>query len=48
MLSFGGIVVANAIEITKLHKRIALLVLLRFGSNPKWYFFVVDNFKKLF
>ena len=27
---------ANAIEITGLHERVSLNVLLRFGSNPKW------------
>ena len=27
---------ANAIEITGLHERISLKVLLHFGSNPKW------------
>ena len=33
---YGGLVLANAIEITGLHERISLKVLMSFGSNPKW------------
>lgn len=36
MFTFGGLVVANTIESSKLHERIALFVLLKFGSNPQW------------
>jgi sodium-dependent dicarboxylate transporter 2/3/5 len=36
LLFYGGLVMANAIEISGLHERISLKVLLLFGSNPKW------------
>jgi sodium-dependent dicarboxylate transporter 2/3/5 len=36
ILFFGGLTIASAIELVNLHKRIALSVLIRFGSNPKW------------
>lgn len=33
---YGGLVMANAIEISGLHERVSLKVLLLFGSNPTW------------
>ena len=36
MLCYGGLVMANAIEISGLHERLSLKFLLLFGSNPKW------------
>lgn len=39
MLFFGGLVIASAIEVSRLHERISLKVLLYFGSDPKKYIF---------
>ncbi|CAF1091422.1 unnamed protein product [Brachionus calyciflorus] len=36
LLFYGGLVMANAIEISGLHERLSLKFLLLFGSNPKW------------
>lgn len=43
MFTFGGLLVANTIEATRLHERIALFVLLKFGSNPKWQVHLLIN-----
>ncbi len=40
--------VANAIELTRLHERIALSVLLKFGSNPKWFVYFIFLIKVFF
>ena len=46
ILFFGGLTIASAIELTRLHERIALSVLVRFGSNPKWFafFYILFSF----
>ena len=36
LLFFGGLMVAVAIEDCDLHRRIALSVLMLFGSKPRW------------
>ncbi|ESO97808.1 hypothetical protein LOTGIDRAFT_104288 [Lottia gigantea] len=36
MLFFGGLMLAVAIEVWDIHKRLALLVLMKVGSEPKW------------
>lgn len=36
MLFFGTLVIASAIESTKLHQRLALKFLTLFGSEPRW------------
>jgi sodium-dependent dicarboxylate transporter 2/3/5 len=50
MMFFGGLVVAISIETSGLHERIALRVLMNFGSNPKWLmlgFMVISSFLSL-
>lgn len=34
---FGGVVLALGVERSNLHRRIALRVILTFGTNPRWY-----------
>ena len=36
ILFYGGLVMAKSIELSGLHERISLKILLLFGSNPKW------------
>lgn len=36
MLFFGGLVLAIGIEKTGLHERVALKIIMFFGSDPKW------------
>lgn len=42
-LLLGGLVMSSAIELSGLHERIALRALMFFGSNPKWYYWLVFN-----
>jgi di/tricarboxylate transporter len=39
MLFFGALVMAIGIESSGLHERIALKMILLFGSDPKWLAF---------
>lgn len=48
LLFYGGLVMANAIEISGLHERISLKVLLLFGSNPKWYRWFKSLLKEIY
>lgn len=36
IIFFGGVVMALAVEKSKLHRRLALKVMLIVGSNPRW------------
>ena len=50
MMFFGGMVVAISIETSGLHERIALRVLMNFGSDPKWLmlgFIIITSFLSL-
>ena len=50
MMFFGGLVVAISIETSGLHERIALRVLMNFGSDPKWLmlgFMIISSFLSL-
>lgn len=50
ILFYGGLVMANAIEMSGLHERLSLKILILFGSNPKWLmlgFMIVTAFMSL-